>query len=236
MTDPQADLGDKQIYDPGEIDGLLEAHACHFADLIGEILDADDGVDGAQGVVCAPFDAELFGHWWFEGPLWIEKVCRKLHRSAVRPVQCGQYMDAQAPQGVVQLPEGSWGEGGFHWIWLNEWTEWTWKDIYECEDRFIALLALPDRDVTLAEVLEQAGRELLLLESSDWQFLISTWHARDYAENRLAVHDNDFERLASIAEAYAGNRTLADEDRAFLEQCRRRDPVFPDLDLDAWAL
>ena len=236
VTDPQADLGDKQVYDPAGIDSLLEAHADHFAELIGEVLDADERVDAAQGVVCAPFDAELFGHWWFEGPRWIEKVCRKLHHSAVRPVQCGQYMDAQPPQGVVQLPEGSWGEGGFHWIWLNQWTEWTWKDIYECEDRFLALLALPDRDGTLAEVLEQAGRELLLLESSDWQFLISTWHARDYAENRLAVHYNDFKRLASIAEAYAGSRTLADEDRAFLEQCRRRDPVFPDLDLAAWEL
>jgi 1,4-alpha-glucan branching enzyme len=236
VTDPQADLGDKQIYQPDEIESMLEAHAAHFVELIGGILDGDPLVEPGLGVVCAPFDAELFGHWWFEGPRWVEKVCRKMAHSDVRPVQCSQYMAEHPPQGVVQLPEGSWGEGGFHWIWLNEWTEWTWKDIYACEDRFVALLALPDRDGTLTALLEQAGRELLLLESSDWQFLISTWHARDYAESRLSVHYDDFKRLASIAEAYAESRTLADGDRAFLEHVRRRDPVFPDLDLEAWSL
>ncbi|MBM4040642.1 MAG: DUF1957 domain-containing protein, partial [Planctomycetes bacterium] len=130
------------------------------------------------------------------------------------------------------------GRGGFHWIWLNDWTEWTWRHIYESEDRFLALLAAhkSGADATMAELLRQAGRELLLLESSDWQFLISTWSARDYAESRISVHYNDLKRLLGIAEGYAAKRALPDEDRAFLERLRQRDAVFPDLDLDAWDL
>ena len=239
VTDPQADLGDKQIYDPAPIEGLLSSHADHFVALIGEILDKDEAVEPGQGVVCTPFDAELFGHWWFEGPRWIEKVLRGVHEAdGVETVQCSQYMDEHPPQGLVRLPEGSWGEGGFHWIWLNEWTEWTWKRIYECEDKFLGLLGRHegDGDPVLTGLLKQAGRELLLLESSDWQFLISTWHARDYAEERLGVHYDDFKRLAEIIDAYAQSRSLPPEDAKYLELCHRRDPVFPDLDLAAWKL
>jgi len=239
VTDCKADLGDKQQYDPTRIEGCLESHADHFAGLLGQILDSDPLVERGQGVVCAPFDAELLGHWWFEGPRWLEKVIRRLHAtSAVIPVTCSEYVADHPPAGVIRLPEGSWGEGGFHWIWLNDWTEWTWRHIYESEDRFLALLAAhkSGADATMAELLRQAGRELLLLESSDWQFLISTWSARDYAESRISVHYNDLKRLLGIAEGYAAKRALPDEDRAFLERLRQRDAVFPDLDLDAWDL
>ena len=239
VTDVKADLGDKLQYEAETVEERLESHAAHFVERLSGILGEDTLVEPGQGIVCAPFDAELFGHWWFEGPRWIEKVLRKLHADGrVKAVTCSQYMAEQAPAGVVGLPEGSWGEGGFHWIWLNEWTEWTWRRVYESEDRFLALLAAheADGDAVLADLLKQAGRELLLLESSDWQFLISTWSARDYAENRVAVHYNDFKRIADIADAYAAQRTLSDEDRSFLEQVRRRDSVFPDLDLRAWKL
>ena len=239
VTDCQADLGDKQVYEPARLEALLESHADHFVELVGDILGKDEVVEPGQGVVCAPFDAELFGHWWFEGPRWVHKIIRRFHENSdVRPVTCSQYMAEHPPAGLVRLPEGSWGEGGFHWIWLNEWNEWTWRHIYESEERFLALLARydGDGDATLTDLLKQAGRELLLLESSDWQFLISTWHARDYAENRVSVHYDDFKRLASIAEAYAEQRTLSDEDRIYLERVQARDPVFPDLELGAWKL
>ncbi|HUT34720.1 MAG TPA: 1,4-alpha-glucan branching protein domain-containing protein [Planctomycetota bacterium] len=239
VTDCKADLADKQQYDPARIEECLESHAGHFAGLVESILDADTQVQAGQGVVCAPFDAELFGHWWFEGPRWIEKIIRRLHQAqTVRLVTCSEYLATQPPGGVVGLPEGSWGEGGFHWIWLNDWTEWTWRHIYECEERFLALLAAhrEGADATMGDLLRQAGRELLLLESSDWQFLISTWSARDYASNRVSVHYDDLKRLFGVIEAYADTQALPDEDRAFLTQLRQRDAVFPDLDLEAWSL
>jgi len=239
VTDPKADLGSKLDYEPERVEERLESHAAHLVALIGDILARDAVVEPGQGVVCAPFDAELFGHWWFEGPRWIHKIVRRCHASdQVRPVTCSQHLAEHPPAGVVGLPEGSWGEGGFHWIWLNQWNEWTWRHIYECEDKFLDLLASHDGggDPTLDELLKQAGRELLLLESSDWQFLISTWHARDYAENRVSVHYNDFKRLAALIEMYAARRTLSRAEKGYLEYVQARDALFPDLDLSAWKL
>ena len=239
VTDSKADLGNKLVYEPDRLEERLEAQASHFADLLRDILAGDSLVDPGQGVVCAPFDAELFGHWWFEGPRWIHKVLRKLHDGGdVRTVTCSQYLAAEPPAGVVGLPEGSWGEGGFHWIWLNEWTEAAWRHIYEAEDQFLGLLARHEgsHDETLDRLLKQAGRELLLLESSDWTFLISTWSARDYAETRLAVHYEDFKRLTTLIEAYGERGSLTPEEQSFLDRMHTRDGLFADLDLAAWKM
>lgn len=238
VTDCQADLGDKLLYEPDKIEERLDAHARHFTDMLHDVLANDPLVADGQGVVCAPYDAELFGHWWFEGPRWIEKVLRRLHDGGnVRAVTCSEYLAEHPPAEVVSLPEGSWGEGGFHWIWLNQWTESTWGHIYEAEDQFLELLEKhrASADETLTNLLKQAGRELLLLESSDWEFLISTWSARDYAENRVALHYSDFKRLAAIIEAYAERGTLTAEEQRTVQDLRKRDGLFPDLDLAAWS-
>jgi len=103
---------------------------------------------------------------------------------------------------VVELPEGSWGDGGRHQVWLNDDTRWTWGPIYAAEARFERLAgeaAGRPREPLLERLLTQSGRELLLLEASDWQFLITTFAARDYAELRLAEHAESFERLAALA-------------------------------------
>ncbi len=90
-------------------------------------------------------------------------------------------------------------------------------------------------DSYLQRILKQAARELLLLQASDWQFLISTWSARDYAELRLALHAEDFNRLAAMAESLGRGKGLSDGDEEFLEACEARDKLFPDIDPQWWA-
>jgi len=92
-----------------------------------------------------------------------------------------------------------------------------------------------DPDPRLQDLLKQCGRSLFLLEASDWQFLISTFSARDYAELRLTVHNDDFRRLAAMTRRYASERNLPAEDWNFLHLCRERDDVFPDIDPRWWA-
>ncbi len=87
----------------------------------------------------------------------------------------------------------------------------------------------------LTQVLSQLGRELLLLESSDWPFLISTWSARDYAELRVSGHVDDFQRLADMAEKMESEGKIKKEDKEFLALCEERDKIFPDLDYRWWA-
>ncbi|RKY68623.1 MAG: 1,4-alpha-glucan branching protein, partial [Candidatus Latescibacterota bacterium] len=133
--------------------------------------------------------------------------------------------------------EGSWGEGGYHYIWLNEHTEWTWKHIYKDEARMQKLARTfgATSDPKLMDILRQAGRELLLLQASDWQFLISAWSARDYAELRLVEHHECFQRLAKMAELYGEGKEVDPGEWVFLEECKQRDQLFEELDVRWFA-
>jgi len=238
VTSPKADLADKLPYYADDTEGRLQENADHFVSMVHDVLRQNYEATGKPGLLCAPYDTELFGHWWFEGPRWIEKVLRGLAKSSEVKLTTGhEYIQANPPQQVVRLPEGSWGEGGFHFIWLNEWTDWTWKHIYAAESKMIDLAGrfAESGDNDLIRVLKQAAKELLLLESSDWQFLISTWAARDYAEMRLVEHQSDFNRLAGLVERLGNGEKLDDGDWLFIENCEERDNPFSDIDPSWWC-
>ncbi len=237
VTDDSNDLGTKREYELSQAAGRVEENASHFCALVAELLRQHYEETGERGVVCAPFDAELLGHWWFEGPRWLKSVIVNMKgRADVDLETCSEYLTSEPPVEVVRLAEGSWGEGGFHWVWLNGSTQWTWKHIYEDEARQAQILARLDGKPTgeLLRVLEQLARELLLLESSDWQFLISTWSGRDYAENRFQRHHADFGRLADLAEKLLNGDELLAAEGAFLSECEGRDNLFADLDIEWW--
>ena len=176
------------------------------------------------GAVVALYDTELFGHWWYEGPEWLYRVIKKLQASPVRPETAGGALEALPPSAAIALPEGSWGKGGFHWIWLNEDTAWIWKKIYRIEAAAAALaprLAGLDR-----RLLKQFFREKYLLESSDWPFLISTWSARDYAENRAAEH---YERALTLVGWLEAGRALGPAEVSLLEVFESEDRIFEEV-------
>ena len=229
VTSPKSDLADKQIYEPGVIEGRIEENASHFVHLVKNILAEHQKNTGKPGILVAPFDSELFGHWWFEGPRFLEKVIEKIgSENEIELSTAGEYYDFAKPSKIVSLPEGSWGEGGYHYIWLNEWTEWTWKHIYADELKMMKLAQRYDNASEMEKrIITQAGRELMLLSASDWQFLISTWAARDYAENRIAAHHDAFDRLAEMADRAD---SLSDGEREYLADLEKRDDLFPDFD------
>uniref|UniRef100_A0A7V4G8P6 DUF1957 domain-containing protein n=1 Tax=Desulfobacca acetoxidans TaxID=60893 RepID=A0A7V4G8P6_9BACT len=238
VTSAKADLADKGPYHPEHVGARCREQARHFVSLVKEILGDFQAAHGRPGVVVAPYDTELFGHWWFEGPTWLAEVLAEFHNTPeVRLVTGSEAFELLAPTQVISLPEGSWGEGGYHFIWLNDMNDWTWRHIYpaEAEMEALAQACSHDPDPVLQDLLKQCGRTLFLLESSDWQFLISTFSARDYAELRLVAHHDDFKRLARITREYAQSRTLSEKDRHFLTACRERDDIFPDVDPRWWA-
>jgi 1,4-alpha-glucan branching enzyme len=219
ITSSQADLGLKEPYDPSVVPGRLEGHARHFASVLEKALDGR-----SAGSVAALYDTELFGHWWFEGPEWLYHVIKGLSAGPVKPATASGVLERQPPRAVISLPEGSWGQGGFHWIWLNDDTSWIWRKIYRIEAASAALEPrLPELDPRL---LRQFFREKFLLESSDWPFLISTWSARDYAENRAAQH---FERALTLAGWLEAARPLSDAEEALLRTFESEDRLFEEV-------
>ncbi|HLQ63847.1 MAG TPA: 1,4-alpha-glucan branching protein domain-containing protein [bacterium] len=229
VTEAKTDLGAKLPYDPTRAQEQTRAHAEHFTDLLHRVLAA--APDGPQAIVCSPYDTELFGHWWFEGPRWLQEVFARLPQAGIVPQDCVTALQARPPQETTTLLEGSWGEGGDHRVWLNHETEWTWERVYGAEDEFWTLAKQPNMRASESgrRLLSQLARELLLLQASDWQFLITTWAARDYAEARVAEHYATFTRLAQMLHHVASGGTMPAGDEEFLAAREAQNFVFPDV-------
>jgi 1,4-alpha-glucan branching enzyme len=238
VTDARRDLASAEPYVPEAAQERARAHAGHFVWLVHELLEAQPRPAGRRPVLCAPFDAELFGHWWHEGPQWLYYVLRWMAEDPqVEAQTVSQYLADNPPATAISLPEGSWGAGGGHYMWLNEQTYWSWRLIHEAELEMVHLAqALPWReDQQLRAFLAQAGRELFLLQASDWQFLITTGTAPDYACQRLDAHYHDFKRVAELARRWSRREYLVEADWQFFGTLCERNALFPDLDPDWFA-
>ena len=232
---PKDDLGAKQLYEPYQAARRLEAHADDYVALIRKTLTEHRAEHGRPGFITALYDTELYGHWWFEGPEFLYLVLKKLaEQTDIATQTCRDYLHENPPAEVVSLPEGSWGEGGYHWIWLNEWTAWTWEKIYEAEREMIALADEFSENPRVEILLKQAARELLLLESSDWQFCISTFSSRDYAEQRVKYHFDKFQKIASLIRRAAAGEPIAPDDWNALGEAEDRDRAFAEVHPAHW--
>jgi 1,4-alpha-glucan branching enzyme len=200
--------------------------------LIAEHLRAFHQETGKFGSITAAYDTELFGHWWFEGVAWLKAVLRGLAlHPDVELTTASAIIEGHPPREVLSLPESSWGAGGGHYTWLNDETEWIWPLIHNAERRMEALVAAnPDASGERQEILSQAARELLLLQSSDWPFLVTTGQANEYAKERFTEHLQRFNQLAELAE----KKSLSGDDQQFLDALRERDNPFPDIDYRDW--
>jgi 1,4-alpha-glucan branching enzyme len=224
VTGAGVELHDKAPYDPHQAFERVHEHAANFASIVEEQARGYRAESGKYGIVSAAYDTELFGHWWFEGVAWLKDVLRLLAASDdVDLTGAGQFVREHPPEDVIELPEGSWGQQGTHFVWMNADTQWMWPIISGAQQRMEEIVgrnAAPSADEQAA--LEQLARELLLLESSDWPFLVTTGQARAYAELRFTQHVERFDALAAMLDS--GNI-----DRAAVDALYEKDNVFPDV-------
>ena len=195
VTGPQAGLGEKAEYEPNFAFAMARQHAEHFRGVVKGEMEAYRLGAGEPGVVMSSYDTELFGHWWLEGVEWLEWTIRGMAADPeVELVTAGEYVTRARVTEAIDLPEGSWGNGGDHRTWLNADTAWTWPEIHARQRRAEVLLH-GDGDAA-----RQLARELLLLQASDWQFLMTTGQAHDYAVERFQSHAERFDRIADAVE------------------------------------
>jgi 1,4-alpha-glucan branching enzyme len=225
VTGAKTDLSHKDYYHPEWADFKIEQHAEHFAHLVGDLMRDYHQQTGKYGIIASNYDTELFGHWWFEGVRWLGLVIRHLaHYEEIDLLSASEFVEQHPPQELIHLPEGSWGAGGTHFTWDNGETHWMWQPIHEAEAKMEALanqFTNPNDNELL--VLKQAARELLLLQSSDWPFLVTTGQAREYAIQRFTQHIERFKALSQSLEENRPNRSQA-------EELYELDKVFPDID------
>ncbi len=225
VTGDDVVLDNKDIYHPDWARYKVDQHAEHFAHMVGDLLRDYHTETGEYGIVSSNYDTELFGHWWSEGIDWLGKVLRHIATTPeIDMVTASAFVHQNPPNAVLRLAEGSWGAGGTHFTWQNGETDWMWPPIHEAERRMEILVKnfqQPTPDETI--VLNQAARELLLFQSSDWQFLVTTGQAREYAIQRFNQHLERFNRLADSLDAQK-------PDLAYADELWERDKIFPDLD------
>ncbi len=179
VTDADVDMMDKLVYWPEAARERAEEQAEHFLELVAGL----EGMDG--GVACAPFDMELFGHWWFEGPLWLERVLELAAPGAtVEATTPARELDSRPALQRAFFAEGSWGAGGDHRVWVNPETEWMWQELADLERRAFAAVRWGGARKWRRAILNQ----LLLTAASDWPFLVKMGTGRDYAEERFKEH------------------------------------------------
>lgn len=226
VTGPGVDLGAKQPYDPNAARQQTHEHAQHFAALLERIaLDHEHHGD----VIVAPFDTELFGHWWYEGPDFLGEIYASLpNHPSVRATRAHEHVDRASVFPLLRLGSGSWGRDGDFSMWMSPQTWWTWPVIWELEDAFWSLAPSAVTNPAAHPVLAQAARSLLLVQSSDWQFIISTGEVDDYAIKRFNGHVSDCRQLLDMLGSAANGERIEEGVQLAAAQ-QRRDDIFPDI-------
>lgn len=179
-------------------------------------------------IVVAPFDAELFGHWWFEGPQWLNFVMRKaaFDQDVLELSTLSDYLDRHPVHQAGTPCTSTWGHKGYVDGWLNGKTDWIYPQLYECGYRMEKLARQYGQETENAltrRALNQCMRELLLAQSSDWPFIINDETSTDYAVRRVKDHVARFHYLAEAIE-----RDAIDEE--YLAALEAMDNIFPQAD------
>jgi len=186
---------------------------------------------GREPLVISPYDAELYGHWWFEGPDFINLVLRKIacDQDDIETITPGEYLRDHKVNQRIQPAFSSWGDKGYAEVWLNGTNDWVYKHLHHAEERMVTLARRhTEPHAPVRRALNQAARELLLAQSSDWAFIMTTGTVVSYAEKRTRKHIFNFLRLADEIEE---NHI----DRQWLQWLESKNNIFPEVDYRCYA-
>ncbi len=246
--------GPKEIYRRDEALAAASGHARHFLDeRLAQIRAAAPLLDRPPMIV-APYDAELFGHWWYEGPEFLDFLARQMNheRKEISLITPGEYLQRHPTNQIASPGASSWGEEGYWRVWLNESNQWIYPHLQIAQERMSQLAqrysgqpiasAAPltgkrkkaktiapatGPDALQTRALRQAARELLLAQASDWPFILRAGTSADYARRRVKDH---LLRFIALHEQL----TLTHVDEAWLREIESRDNLFPDVNWNYW--
>lgn len=217
---------EKQPYDPDKAREKAAAHAGNFMFNREKQVEYLFDALGRCPVIISPYDAELYGHWWFEGPQWLEFLIRKItfDQKTVKLTTPSEYL-AENPRNQVLTPSmSSWGWKGYSEVWLQGGNDWIYRHLHKASSVMTELAKQnPATNGLKKRALNQALRELLLSQSSDWAFIMATGTHVSYAQRRTKDHLLRFFKLAEDIRADG-------IDEGFLRELEHKDNIFPEID------
>ena len=223
--------GHKEPYDPDVAREKAAEHAGNFIFNRAHQIEHLEGLMGHPPLIVSPYDAELYGHWWFEGPMWLEFLFRKIHhdQSVFKTITPMEYLVKNPRNQVIAPSMSSWGYNGYAEVWLNSSNDWIYRHLHKAADRMVETARRnPEVDDIRRRALNQMARELLLAQSSDWAFIMKTGTHVDYAANRTKDHIDRFTRLWT----QVNNNSI---DIPYLQGIESTDNIFPDIDYKVYV-
>ena len=228
ITDETIPLGEKDFYNENEAKGKVEEHSDNYLLARSKQLENLPISSSFDPLLIAPFDAELFGHWWYEGPMFIENILKKSTKYSIRLTNLKEFLVQKPNLQICNPSPSSWGQGGFHDYWLNDKNAWIVPEITKAGSTFIELANKNFNDEFSIRVLKQAARELLLSESSDWSFILRAGTTTELAKERIERHLFRFWKLVQMI------KNSSNYDLGFLKNIEEEDKIFPDIHINDW--
>ncbi len=216
----------KAPYNPARAREKAAEHAGNFMFNRERQIDYLSGILGIKPIIVSPYDAELFGHWWYEGPEWLDFLLRKIHfdQDTISTITPSEYLERHPKLQVITPSMSSWGWKGYNEVWLEGSNDWIYPHIHMMSDRMVELADRFERvDGLTARALNQAARELLLAQSSDWAFIMKTGTMVEYAQKRTSDHIARFNKLYH-------DISSSRIDERWLREIEGIDNIFPDID------
>ena len=216
----------KDYYDVQWAKDSAERQAGHFMNSRTEqIANISEYMEKPPIILC-PYDAELYGHWWYEGPYWLYILFKKIYYDECNfeLITPSEYIDKYPEMQVCAPCRSSWGANGYSGVWLNPTNDYIHRHLHKAGDRMVELAtSYPDAEGIIKDALNQAARELLQAQTSCWLFIITNGTMVDYAKKRIKDHIGRFTKLY-----YEIKNNKIDE--TFLEDIQIKDCIFPDID------
>ena len=221
---------EKDYYNVQWAQDSVEKQAGHFFDSRVKQINELSKLTSNPPIITCPYDAELYGHWWYEGPDWLYVLFKKIYydKCNFKLITPSEYIDKYPSMQVCTPCRSSWGANGYSEVWLNYTNDYAHKYLHDIGNKMVELAnKFPnEKDKTKKKALNQCAREVLLAQSSDWLFIITNGTMVDYAKKRIKDHVGRFNRL------YDGlmNDKTDDEYIKFLKDISKKDCIFPEID------
>jgi len=216
----------KEPYDPQLALDKIKYHVHDFINNRERQIEKILKLINRQPIIVAPYDAELFGHWWFEGPDFIYYLCKYVNKSkSIKMINPSEYLNIYKDNQITTPSMSTWGNKGYMDVWLNQSNDWIYKHLHECADKMVKMANkyTNTKNNLTRRLLNQMARELLIAQTSCWAFIISTGTTVEYATKKIKEH---IRRFIYIYNMIKNNKINLD----FLKTCEWCDNIFPEID------
>ncbi|WP_269622762.1 glycoside hydrolase family 57 protein [Prochlorococcus marinus] len=229
VTSRNTSLTEKKFYDPKLAAEKAKEHAKNYLqDRHIQLKRLNQEID-QEPILVAPFDAELFGHWWFEGPIFLAEIFKQAKEENIFFTNLNDILRSTSKLQLCEPCPSSWGQGGFHKYWLNESNSWLISEWSKAGKAMVNRCSNGVEKEYEIRILQQAARELLLSQSSDWSFILKAGTTTDLAKKRIYKHLDRFWTLINALDREDNPSDLK------LKEFELEDSIFPLIQAKDWC-